>query len=203
VVYTAYLVYVLDLSISRGSHPAEQYASFNLVGGWANQGAVCAGLPSPRMRMEAISLERLNLLHPTLIERGKQLDQILSARGVQFRITQGLRTWDEQAKLYAQGRTEPGQIVTNAPPGHSWHEYACAFDYVPLISGAPVWELSNSLWIEIRDAAESIGFASGSRWHHPDWPHLQITGRFSVSPDDSVRKLYADGGIKAVWDALA
>lgn len=151
--------------------------------------------------MDAISLERLQALHPVIIERAKQLDQMLDARGIQWRITQGLRTWDEQAKLYAQGRTAPGEIVTNAPPGHSWHSFGCAADFVPMISGNPEWTLTNPIWETIRDVAESVGFVSGSRWQHPDWPHLQITGRFPVSPTDEVRAIYAGGGISAVWEA--
>ncbi|WP_445670015.1 M15 family metallopeptidase [Paenibacillus sp. FSL R10-2771] len=41
------------------------------------------------------------------------------ARRVNIVITQGLRTISEQDALYAQGRTKPGQIVTNAKGGTS------------------------------------------------------------------------------------
>ena len=39
------------------------------------------------------------------------------ATGYKWVITSGRRTMAEQQKLYNQGRTAPGDIVTNARPG--------------------------------------------------------------------------------------
>jgi len=47
----------------------------------------------------------------------------------------GRRTMEEQAMLYAQGRTRPGKIITQAKPGQSYHNYGLAFDWVPLRVG--------------------------------------------------------------------
>jgi peptidoglycan L-alanyl-D-glutamate endopeptidase CwlK len=44
----------------------------------------------------------------------------------------GRRTMEEQAALYAKGRTISGKIVTKAKPGESYHNYGLAFDWVPL-----------------------------------------------------------------------
>jgi hypothetical protein len=44
----------------------------------------------------------------------------------------GRRTMEEQAALYAKGRTTSGKIVTKAKPGESYHNYGLAFDWVPL-----------------------------------------------------------------------
>ena len=44
----------------------------------------------------------------------------------------GRRTMEEQAGLYAKGRTKPGKIVIKAKPGQSYHNYGLAFDWVPL-----------------------------------------------------------------------
>lgn len=44
----------------------------------------------------------------------------------------GRRTMEEQAELYAKGRTKAGKIVTKAKPGQSYHNYGLAFDWVPL-----------------------------------------------------------------------
>jgi peptidoglycan L-alanyl-D-glutamate endopeptidase CwlK len=44
----------------------------------------------------------------------------------------GRRTMEEQAALYAKGRTIIGKIVTKAKPGESYHNYGLAFDWVPL-----------------------------------------------------------------------
>jgi hypothetical protein len=39
---------------------------------------------------------------------------------------------EEQAALYAKGRTSGGRIVTKAKPGQSYHNYGLAFDWVPI-----------------------------------------------------------------------
>ena len=44
----------------------------------------------------------------------------------------GQRSMEEQAALYAKGRTSKGRIVTKAKPGESYHNYGLAFDWVPL-----------------------------------------------------------------------
>lgn len=48
--------------------------------------------------------------------------------GYEYKAISGNRTWEEQAKIYAQGRTAPGKIVTNARPGYSNHNYGIAVD---------------------------------------------------------------------------
>ena len=47
-----------------------------------------------------------------------------------MKVICGTRTYDEQAELYAQGRTKPGPKVTNSPPGYSWHNFGVAWDFV-------------------------------------------------------------------------
>lgn len=55
--------------------------------------------------------------------------QILAkAYGYEYKAISGNRTWDEQARIYAQGRTAPGKIVTNAKPGYSNHNFGIAVD---------------------------------------------------------------------------
>jgi len=44
----------------------------------------------------------------------------------------GRRTMEEQAALYAIGRTAPGKIVTKARPGESYHNHGLAYDWAPL-----------------------------------------------------------------------
>ena len=49
------------------------------------------------------------------------VDAALAPMADVWHVTQGLRTMVEQEALYAQGRTAPGAIVTNAQPGQSPH----------------------------------------------------------------------------------
>ena len=63
----------------------------------------------------------------------------VKAAGLDIIVTATLRSNAEQAALYAQGRTTPGAIVTNAKPGESAHNYGLAVDVVPIVNGKPDW----------------------------------------------------------------
>lgn len=58
----------------------------------------------------------------------------------------GRRTMEEQAELYAKGRTKAGKIVTKAKPGQSYHNYGLAFDWVPLKATAKNNDLYMADW---------------------------------------------------------
>lgn len=106
-----------------------------------------------------------------LLQRAKQ-DQIV------LRVTQAKRTLDEQAKIYAQGRSTPGPIVTYAPPGYSWHNFGRAFDiaivYYP--GDLTPTNLYDGNWEKIGDMGEELGLIWGGRWKHPDRPHFEHHG---------------------------
>ena len=72
------------------------------------------------------SAGKLGEVCPALTAKIYDLVEALDAEGVEIQITQGLRSWNEQAALWAKGRDSegkvinPGEVVTKAPPGHSW-----------------------------------------------------------------------------------
>lgn len=69
-------------------------------------------------------------LHPWLNYKLGLLLKECEKNGIYLIITEGLRTKAYQDSLYAQGRTKPGVIVTNAP-GNSYssqHQWGIAFD---------------------------------------------------------------------------
>lgn len=126
----------------------------------------------------------------------------LEAEGIVIRVTQSLRPWATQEALYAQGRTAPGSIVTNAEPGFSWHNFGLAVDVAPFDGALPDWNITHPVWQRLVSVGDSLGLLSGAEWRtFPDWPHFQLTGRFPVTPDDEVRYLFKEGGLQAVWDA--
>lgn len=96
------------------------------------------------------------------------------AAGHDVLITCTLRTMDEQAALYAQGRTVPGKRVTKAKPGQSAHNFGLAFDFVPMIGGKPEWSGKHPVWQELGAMAEACGLEWGGRWRgFLDLPHCQ------------------------------
>ena len=94
--------------------------------------------------------------------------------GINVKIITGTRTYQEQAELYAKGRTAPGPKVTNAPAGYSWHNFGVGWDFVVFdAKGQPLWE--SPLMERCGRIAESLGLEWGGHWtSFQDTPHIQI-----------------------------
>jgi peptidoglycan L-alanyl-D-glutamate endopeptidase CwlK len=155
--------------------------------------------------MNPSTIARIEQLFPLLAEKARELITQLAAQGIDVEVSQGLRTWPEQAALYAQGRTTPGKIVTNATPAKSWHTFGCAFD-IDVVDGSGVidWSGTSPSWINAIAAGEHLGLTAGAEFRtFPDKPHFQLTGRFPVTPDDEVLILFKSGGLQAVWDEVS
>ena len=90
--------------------------------------------------------KKLQGVHPLVAGKARQLIEQAYKEGINVIITQGLRTVEEQNELYAQGRTKPGKIVTNAKGGYSYHNYGLAFDFAVLnADGSVNWNV-NEKW---------------------------------------------------------
>ena len=128
--------------------------------------------------MEFESLKKLQLLDPILRKDAIEAYNKAVADtpvGVHPIITSTLRTFQEQAALYAQGRTTPGPIVTNAKPGQSLHNYGLAVDFALQIGGKLVWEVDEN-WMIVVNCFKEKGFDWGGSWKtFKDFPHLQKT----------------------------
>lgn len=74
------------------------------------------------------------------------VDKLLSDSPFAWVVTYGLRTCAEQKALWEQGRTKPGEIVTNSPPGESAHEFGFAIDVALLVDGRESWDTSHPAW---------------------------------------------------------
>lgn len=153
--------------------------------------------------MDDISEARLKDVHPLLAGKVREMANLLGQQGITIRVTQGLRTWDEQAALYDKGRNPPdGQpTVTDAPPGFSYHNFGLAVDVVPMMPLGPDWNVTHPVWGQIVQMGRSVGLEAGATWRtFVDWPHFQLTGNLPISPTQDVRSAFASGGISAVWD---
>ena len=102
-------------------------------------------------------------------------------QGLRVLVTQTLRDDEYQAKLYAQGRTLPGQIVTNSKTV-TFHGHGLAFDFCEDAPGREYRDLS--FFKKVAVVAKRMGFSWGGDWtSFPDRPHLQWDdhGRWSGS----------------------
>jgi len=112
----------------------------------------------------------LNDLRPECRRLADPFLDSVAAAGIDLVVTCTLRTLDEQAALYAQGRTAPGAIVTNARPGTSAHNFGLALDVVPIVSGKPDWSGTSAVWQQVG----SLGVAAGLEWAgSPGFPFVE------------------------------
>lgn len=114
---------------------------------------------------------KLSDLHPKMQPLVMDFLQACSGEGIDLLITCTYRSPSEQAELFAQGRTAPGRIVTNARPGQSMHNVSVAgipaslaVDVVPLRMGKPVWDGSDPVWAVVAKLGKESGLAWGGDW---------------------------------------
>lgn len=139
---------------------------------------------------DAPSLPRVKQLHPKIRDEVIFLIEKIEFSNPKFcvRIVQGLRTIEYQNDLYAQGRTKPGQIVTKAKGGSSFHNYGLALDFAIMYDKdgdgkyeTLSWDIDDDLdkdgkadWMEIVEAFKAQGYDWGGDWHSlKDYPHLE------------------------------
>jgi peptidoglycan L-alanyl-D-glutamate endopeptidase CwlK len=154
--------------------------------------------------MEQISEERLAHVHPELAAKVRAAAEALAKHGTFFRVAQGLRTYEEQNRLYQQGRNgNPGHIVTNAPGGYSNHNFGCAVDCFPFLAGSSGelnWNAGTAQFQAMVAALKAQGLAWGGDWKSiHDAPHFQLAN-VPVSPTVNDRTLFAANGLQAVWE---
>jgi len=161
-----------------------------------------ASIPNRTAQRNKQSLSRL---HPILAIRGRCMIELCAHAGIPLLVTQGLRTWKEQDKLYAKGRTVAPigkkHRVTNAKGGSSFHNFGLAFDTVVLNSkGKPDWDTSNPGWKRAGEIGKSVRLEWGGSWKtFKDLPHFQYIGGLTTA---KCRALYPSG-LQAIWDKIA
>lgn len=119
-------------------------------------------------------------LHPYVQTLCKRFLAACKSQGLDVIVTSTLRDEDCQNALYAQGRTRPGKIVTNARGGQSYHNYGLAFDFVPIVAGKARWN-EVALFRKAGEIAEACGLEWAGRWKtFRETAHCQWTGGFTL-----------------------
>lgn len=127
-----------------------------------------------------INSRKLEDLHPKVKTLCENFIASCAKQGIDVLITSTYRDGASQNELYAQGRTKPGKIVTNARAGQSYHNWRCAFDFVPIVNGKAVWN-DVALFTKCGEIAESVGLEWAGRWKRfREMPHCQFTGGLSL-----------------------
>jgi len=111
-------------------------------------------------------------LYPLFARQLGRLVGLLGQHGLKMRGTEGYRSPERQGELYAKGRSAPGNIVTNAKPGHSPHEFGCACDFVFLTEGGKATYEGD--WATFGRLAQEANLVWGGKFKSmPDRPHVE------------------------------
>lgn len=136
--------------------------------------------------MDSRTKKNIETLHPNAREWALAHLQAIEASGklppgFSVRIISGTRTWEEQDALYAQGRTTPGTVVTNARGGQSNHNFGIAWD-LGIFDAKKNYLRASPLYAEIGPVGEEIGLEWGGRWQSfRDLPHYQVRTGLKIS----------------------
>ena len=129
------------------------------------------------------SEKKLQYLHPNLQKFFRELIKISPH---DFSITQGVRTAEEQNKLYQQGRTVPGKIVTNCDgykikSNHQTKDDGLghAGDIAVLVNNKITWEEKyyKEVAMSARILMQKYNVEWGGDWKSfKDLPHFEYKG---------------------------
>lgn len=108
----------------------------------------------------------LSNLHPVFRAAVDYLLEECDRLGLAPVVVEGWRSPTRQMQLYRQGRTRPGQIVTNAKAWESPHQYGLAVD----ITSQAGWDSPQARRINQLGRVYGFGTVQG------DTPHLEFPG---------------------------
>lgn len=118
-----------------------------------------------------INSRDLGDLRPDVAANCRTLLSLCKQQGLNVLVTQTMRDNEYQAALYAQGRTQPGSIVTNSKTT-TFHGCGLAFDFCKNVKGHEYDD--PAFFAAVAAIAKGMGFSWGGDWKSfPDKPHLQ------------------------------
>ena len=127
-------------------------------------------------------MSKIDTLHPKIREQVRGLVDYVNREvltsNVKMLVTQGLRTFEEQEKLFNQRPK-----VTNARGGQSIHNYGLAFDFCLVQGGRTIWDVAKDFdndkipdWMEVVKIFKDAGYKWGGDFKSiVDKPHFEKT----------------------------
>jgi len=134
---------------------------------------------------KGVNSRNIDDLHPAVARGCNEFIRRMNQSGFSnVGISATYRDTVHQNWLFAQGRTRPGNIVTNAAGGQSIHNFRLAFDFFRNIPGEAFndstqeerrfWDTAGKIWTE-------MGGVWGGSWSRfVDRPHCEYTGGLSL-----------------------
>ena len=108
------------------------------------------------------------------------------AAGLNVLVTETYRSQARQTYLYEQGRTRPGQIVTQIKTV-GYHNTGNAWDICKNVKGQEYSD--SSFFKKCGDIAKSLGIEWGGTWiGFSDTPHFQISNSWVIPEEEEMVK---------------
>lgn len=152
--------------------------------------------------VEMINDIMLENVHPDIRVRARRvLADVKNFLDKEMKITESLRDFEKQRDVYAQGRTDPGKIATNARPGYSFHQYGLAIDCCfagadPYLENLPKSDF-DLFWNSYGKFAVNHGFIWGGNFKmRKDRPHIELS--YGMRIQECLEE-YRIGGVTRVW----
>lgn len=122
-----------------------------------------------------ISNAKISTLHEDFRPKVEKWFDECHEKSILVYVYEGFRTPQRQDQLYAQGRTSPGRIVTNARSGQSFHNAGIAIDWVPLRRADKAEGMYEADWTneEAYAIGQEIGYKHDLRALSWELPHLE------------------------------
>lgn len=150
----------------------------------------------PEVRSD-VKMRGIDKLHPQMQKACNKFLEECQKQDLNVLITETLRTQAEQEALYAQGRTTPGNIVTNARGYSSPHCWGVAFDFCRNVKGKE-YDNSDGFFDKVGKIAKTIFdnteydlFWGGDFKSFVDKPHIEM---IKFLPNNSTKWLVSTYG---------
>lgn len=141
-------------------------------------------LPPSVTAVDARSETNIRTLNIKVQGLARSLVQRAAEHGIVIIVTSATRSYDQQNALYEQGRSSPGNIVTNARGGYSNHNFGIAFDVTVFKEGKPVWE--SPAYNVVGMLGKQLGLSWGGDWHSiQDDPHFELHPSWAKDESES------------------
>lgn len=134
-----------------------------------------------------MAIAKLEGVHPRLVEAVQRILLAMNDLGLRMLVTDGVRSTAEQEAKYAQGRTTPGKIVTQADGllNKSNHQakldgFGHAVDLCFVVNNVASWA-DEMPWRLYGEMAQSQGLVWGGAWvSFVDKPHIELPKGFTT-----------------------
>lgn len=142
----------------------------------------------------------IHLLYPPFAAAMLQGIAEANKAGIPVALFETFRSPARQDQIYAQGRTQPGKVVSNAKAYQSWHQYGIAADIALFDDGRWSWNFDPE---KISKYFKSDLLIWGGTFKNFDGPHYEWKKKPSLVVSEALVK---SQGILRFWaelDALA